>query len=127
MAREAFDMTEPKRKLRNLGSYMPGANSYVVMYGRYLAERLNPQLVPMGFILGCELVIHDLHKGVDGFTQGPIPIEHRKLVGMPAMFYNILRIQTPLIAKAVLEPADAEEVQREYDAMMAHIKEQQSK
>lgn len=121
MTRPAFDMTEPKKKLSNLGAYMPGTHSYVILYGGYLSRRLNPQLVPLGFILGCELVIHDLEKGVDGFTQQPIPAEYSKLVGMPDAFYSILRIHTPLIAKAVLDPADAAEVETEYKAMIDHI------
>jgi|SRR3989344_1483850 len=119
MSEQALSMDEPKQKLRELEKYMPNAVETVHAFGRFLVERLNSQLVPMGFVVGCHLAIHDLETGVDGFTGKPI---RNGLVGYPPMIYALLGMEIPAIAKAIF-PADfaakieafVEEVQKKMD------------
>ena len=47
-------------KLRNLRKYMPGLDETVYKFGAFLADRLNPRLVPTGFNLATELAFYDL-------------------------------------------------------------------
>lgn len=108
MEAPALSMDEAKQKLAKLEDFMPNAaNELVYHFGKYLAGRLNPELVPQGFVMGCELALYDLQKGVDGFTNEPI---RGKLVGYPPMIYALLRMEIPRIAKAVLPEAFAKEV-----------------
>lgn len=93
-----LSMEEPKKKLNELKKYMPGAQDTIYEFGRFLSERLNPELVPEGFVLGCELAIYDLQKGVDGFTGEPI---NSNLVSYPPMVYALLRMEIPHIASVI--------------------------
>jgi hypothetical protein len=91
-------MEEAKKKLNELEKHMPNTQDTICDFGRFLSPRLNPQLVPEGFILACELAIYDLQKGVDGFTGQPI---RSKLVGYPPMIYALLRMNISHIASAI--------------------------
>ncbi|MFA6585406.1 MAG: hypothetical protein WCS97_03110 [Candidatus Paceibacterota bacterium] len=99
MIENAISMEEPKKRLANLKEFMPKANDHVLAFGRFLAEYLNnPELVPQGFVMGCELALYDLRKGVHGFTGNPI---QSSLVGYPPMIYRMVRMEIPRIADAV--------------------------
>jgi hypothetical protein len=80
MTENALSMTEPKEKLNELKEHMPDQQDIVYQFGQFLAERLNDELMPQGFVMGCQLALYDLQAGVDGFTNQPI---HSRLVGYP--------------------------------------------
>jgi len=105
---EALSMTEAKQKLAELEKHMPNQEGTVYDFGHFLAERLNPSLVPQGFVMACELAIYDLGTGVDGFTNKPI---HNELVGYPPVVYMVLRMTIPGIAKAIFPAEFAQEVE----------------
>lgn len=98
----ALSMTKAQQKLRELEKYLPDQQGPIYDFGRFLADRLNPQLVPQGFVMACFLAIYDLEAGVDGFTQKRIT---SRLVGYPPQIYQILHLFIPVIARAVF-PAD---------------------
>ncbi len=103
--------TEPvKEKLRNLRQYMPDQQDVVYDFGAYLADRLNPELVPQGFNMATELALYDLQKGVNGSTGQPI---RSRLIGYPPVIYESLRMQVPEIAEAVC-PEDFAKGVREF-------------
>ena len=103
MSEQALSMDEPKQKLSKLEELIPNApDGLLYDFGCYLAGYLNPQLVPMGFVMGCELALYDLQTGVNGFTGKPL---QSRLVGYPPMIYALLRMEIPRIADAVL-PAE---------------------
>jgi hypothetical protein len=62
---------------------------------RGLAKRLNPEIVPMGFLMTTELYIYDINSGKDGFTGEPMP---RDVVGMPLGMNGIIRLVASEIA-----------------------------
>lgn len=100
----ALSMEDAKQKLMRLEEHISDDTSEGLIYefGRLLAGRLNPELVPMGFVIGCHLLLYDLQKGVDGFTKEPI---RSKLIGYPPMIYALLRMEIPTIAEAIF-PAE---------------------
>lgn len=103
MNSQALSMDEPKAKLVRLEELIPNApDNMVYEFGRYLAGYLNSQLVPPGFVMGCDLALHDLHRGVNGFTGEPI---RNGLVGYPSAIYALLRAEIPDIADAIF-PAE---------------------
>ena len=77
----AISMEPISEKLRNLKQYMPDQNDVVYKFGEFLAGRLNPKLVPQGFVLAAKLALYDLQEGVDGFSGQPI---RSSLVSYPA-------------------------------------------
>lgn len=109
MAENAISMEGPKKRLANLKEFMPDANEQVATFGRFLAEYLNPELIPQGFVMGCELALNDLQEGTDGFTGEPIKGFH-KLLGYPPMIYALVRMEIPDIADAVFPEDFASEV-----------------
>ena len=108
-----------KEKLRNLREHMPDQNDQIYSFGAYLADRLNPELVPEGFNMAAELALYDLQKGVNGFTGKPI---QSRLVGYPPMIYGILRMQVPEIAKAVCPEDFAKGVIEFYEQVNAEMR-----
>ena len=96
---QALSMDEAKQKLAKLEEFIPDApDGLLYEFGLFLAGYLGPKLVPMGFVLGCELALHDLRAGVNGFTSKPI---QGRLVGYPPMIYDLLRMEIPCIADAI--------------------------
>ena len=119
---KAISTEEMKEKLRNLKEYMPKEEDVLYSFGRYLAKRLegHPELVPEGFNVTVELALHDLQKGIDGYTQKPI---QSRLVGYPPIIYSLLRMRTPDIAKAVCPEDFAEGVRKMYEEVNAKLRE----
>lgn len=93
-----LSMDEAKRKLMKLEDVIPDADELLGNFGRFLAGRLNPQLVPMGFVIVCEMALYDLQAGVDSLTMQPI---QNRLVGHPPIVYGRLRREIPHIADAI--------------------------
>lgn len=111
MTEQALSMTEPKQKLMKLEKFVPNPTELTGRFGRFLAEYLggDHEILPQGFVMGCELAIHDLQTGVNGITGEYI---QNKLVGYPPQIYALLRMEVPRIAEAVF-PADfAEEAKK---------------
>jgi hypothetical protein len=92
----AVSMEEPIKRLQNLSEHLPGEESEIYEFAAMLAKRLNPDLLPVGVNLSIELLLHDLKKGVDGYTGRPI----HGIGGMPPMFYVVLRLAIPRILDA---------------------------
>jgi len=113
--------TEPiKEKLRNLREHLPQQEDVTYDFATYLAERLNPKLVPEGFNMVAELALYDLQKGVNGFTGQPI---QSRLVGYPPMIYSLLKMQVPDIADVVCPQDFAQGVRKMYDEVNAKMRE----
>lgn len=121
MNEQALSMDEPKQKLAKLEEFIPDApDNLLYDFGRHLTGYLNSQLVPMGFVMGCELALYDLQTGVNGFTGKPI-IQGR-LVGYPPQIYALLRMEIPHIADAVLPAEFAASVKNHIEQINAKMK-----
>lgn len=124
MNEQALSMEEPKQKLAHLEEHLPDApNELVYDFGRYLAEYLNQSLVPMGFVMGCTLAIHDLQTGTNGFTGKPI---QNRLVGYPPAIYGFLQMEIPRIATAVFPAEFAEQVKTHVEAVNAKMRKERA-
>jgi hypothetical protein len=124
MTEQALSMDDAKLKLARLEDHIPDSpNELIYKFGRFLAERLNSELVPMGFVMGCELVLYDLEQGVDGFTGKPI---QNGLAGYPPMIYGLLRMEIPNIATAVFPEDFANSVKDHIDAVNAKVREERA-
>lgn len=56
---------------------------------RGLAERLNSEIIPMGFVMATELYVYDVQTGQNGFTGEPMPAA---VTGMPPVMTSIIRM-----------------------------------
>ncbi len=119
---EAISMESVKEKLRNLKDYLPNGDDFLYDFGKYLADRLNPSLVPGGFNITYELALEDLRMGGDYGENGKVNVP-TNLIGYPAVMYGILRMRMLEIAKATCPPEFAEEVNKVYEEVNAKIKE----
>jgi len=121
----ALSMDEAKVKLRNLKEHMPDLDDsrarLLLPFGKLLADRMNPKLVPQGFVMACELLLHDVEAGVDGYTGEPIRSD---LVGYPSVMYGFLRLEIPALAKAIFPEDFAKGVQEFVEEVMQQIKEE---
>ena len=124
MNERALSMDEPKQKLMKLEEFIPDeTNDLLYGFGRYLAGYLSPQLVPMGFVMGCELALYDLQTGVNGLTGKPI---QSRLVGYPPMIYLLLRMEIPRIADAVFPAEFAASVKNHIEQVNAKMQEERA-
>ena len=103
---QVISMDEAKQKLLALKNYLPNADEVICAFGRFLAGRLNPQLIPLGFLFACQMAINDLKKGVDGSGK---PIQS-DLVGYSPIIFEGLRMLIPNIAEAIFPAEFAAEV-----------------
>ena len=109
---DAISMEPVKEKLRNLRVHLPQDVESTYQFGEFLADRLNPDLVPKGFLLAAQLALCDLSTGVDGYTGEPII---GGLTGQPPGLYRLLEMRIPDIARTVCPVDFAEGVKRAYD------------
>ncbi|KKT42322.1 MAG: hypothetical protein UW30_C0001G0047 [Candidatus Giovannonibacteria bacterium GW2011_GWA2_44_13b] len=125
MKEQALSMKETKEKLVKLEELIPQDFSDGMLYefGRYLADYLNPELVPMGFVMGCELALYDLEKGVNGFTGKRI---ENNIVGYPPQTYSLLRMEIPRIADAVFSAEFAASVKKHIEEINAKMNAERS-
>ena len=121
---KALSMDEAKVKLRNLKEHMPdldGARARLLLpFAELLADYMNPELVPQGFVIACELLLHDVEAGVNGRTGEPIRSD---LVGYPPVLYRLLRLEIPALAKAIFPEDFAKGVQEFVNGVMQQMKE----
>lgn len=124
MAPEGVISMEPvKVKLRNLKDYLKKEEELLYKFASYLADKLNPELVPMGFNLAYELALEDLRRGGDyrDFGRAEVP---RDLVGYPPAIYSLLRMNFPRIAEAVCPPDFAKKVIDAYEEVNKKMREE---
>ena len=104
----ALSMDLAKERLTHLESYFPDSDyELLCLFGRFLVLRLNPKLVPMGFVNACAFAISDLKRGVDSYTGKPI---EGRLIGYPQQMYHLLHLHIAVIAEAIFPRDFAEEV-----------------
>ena len=103
---DAISMIEAKEKLMNL-ELENDVDDMMKEFGKFLSPRLNDELVPAGFVLGCELSLYDLSVGINGYTGEPI---RNRLVGYPPLIYALMRMRFVDIAYAVLPESFANDV-----------------
>ncbi len=103
---KAIDMKEAKEILMDI-SIDGDTGNLIKEFSRFLSPRLNDELVPVGFVLGCDLALYDLSKGINGYTQEPI---NNRLVGYPNMIYTLIKARVPEIAKVIFPSEFADEV-----------------
>jgi len=108
MARQTASMALPKEKLKSLETYINGQNENVYLFGLFLAEFLNDNLHPQGFVTSCELAIHCLQTGMGKDKK---PFVH-KLAKKPSAVYGELRKAIPTIAVAVMPQGFSFEVKQ---------------
>ena len=118
---KAISMEPVKEKLRNLKDYMPKEDNILYDFGKYLADKLNPQLIPAGFNLACELAIEDLRREGNYGEHGTVKVP-MNLTGYPPQLYSLLRMRIRDIAKAVCPSDFAEQVNKVYEEINAKIK-----
>jgi len=85
-----MQMVEVANKLRDRevidSMSAPGGDQFY-SFTCFVADRLNDELVPQGFIMAVELAAYDLIKGVDGYTGKPI---QNRLVGLPPFIFPLM-------------------------------------
>lgn len=106
-------MKDAKERLMDI-SIDDDTDNLIKEFSRFLSPRLNDELVPVGFVLGCDLALYDLalydlSKGINGYTQEPIK---NRLVGYPSMIYMLIKARVPEIAKAIFPSEFADEVSK---------------
>lgn len=103
---DAISMKDAKEKLMNL-ELENDVDDIMKEFGKFLSPRLNPELVPAGFVLASELALYDLSTGINGFTSEPI---RNRLVGYPPITYALIRMRLDDIAYAIFPESFANEV-----------------
>jgi hypothetical protein len=63
-----IDTSEIKEKLINLQNDLPNLPSNVHKFAKLLAERLNPRINSVGFVVETQLLIYDIQTGVNGYN-----------------------------------------------------------
>lgn len=91
-------------------------NPLVVEFGGLLADRLNnPEIVPMGFVMGSSLLIEDLKRGVSGYTNEPID---SVLANQPPEAYESLYAILPTLAEVSFSESFSGEVREHLLSML---------
>lgn len=117
---DAISMEPVKEKLRNLSQYMPGEEQVIYAFGTFLADRLNPELVPEDFNLTAQLTLCDMQKGIDGYSGKPI--RSGMLTGYPSVIYRLLELRISDIADAVCPQDFAKDVRKCCEAIEAELR-----
>jgi len=122
MSLDKLTSMEPvKEKLRNLRVHMQDVPDIVYEFGDFLANRLNPEIFPIGFNVAAEFALNDMREGTDSFSRQPI--KERGLVGDPPEVYAGLSMYIPEIAEAVCPEDFAQEVVQVYEKVKAKMRE----
>jgi hypothetical protein len=117
---DAISMKEAKKKLMNL-ELENDVQDLMKEFGKFLSPRLNDELVPAGFVLGCELALYDLSKGINGYTGEPL---RNRLVVYPPLIYSLIRMRFTDIAYAVFPESFANDVKDIIEKINKSAKEQ---
>lgn len=88
---------EPSQRLATIEHHFDTPlDPNVVEFSHLLSDRLNPELVPMGFVMAGNLMTYDLQTGRDGFTSEPID---SSLVHQSPELYEQLQTRLPALAE----------------------------
>ncbi|MEI7792238.1 MAG: hypothetical protein WCI57_01995 [Candidatus Berkelbacteria bacterium] len=98
---------EAKQKLRNLAQYIPNQEEILYDFGRLLADRLNPELYPIGFVMTYATTLHDMETGISDVDGKPIQSQY---VGCRPVAYAVLSSLIGGIASAIFPEEFAKEV-----------------
>jgi hypothetical protein len=104
---DPISTAEAVEKLRNFNE--EDASSRVAQFAHFIAGRLNPELIPEGFVMASVLSIYDLQQGRDGYANKPIKNE---LVGLEDSDYDELLASVPRLAYAAFPESFANSVVR---------------
>src|SRR5574338_771328 len=96
---QSQNMSEIQDNLRCLWKFFPGEQEIIYLFGRTLAEYLNPQLTPEGFLLAIELCLLDGAAGKCGFPNKNV--EHKYFGYDPSIYELIRSFYVDRIIKAV--------------------------
>ena len=105
----AIDMAPVANRLRHIEAFLI-APDYVLVYARYIAEVMNPELTPMGFLVATEIARDELRRDYHGPNEVPVPAEYRSLVRGTPHLYWILNQYVPKITEAACPYDFAQEV-----------------
>ena len=111
---DAIATGEMKTKLENLREHMPDESEFIYDFGAFLADRLNPELTPLGFNVTVRLTLQDLQNGVVGYSGELVP---DCLGGMSPSVYADMRKNIPRIARAICPSSFADKVEQVYAEM----------
>ncbi len=115
--REAESTLDPSQRLLQAQEFATRLlDPRVVELGKFVARRMNPQLVPMDFVIASALCIEDLKRGIDGFTHKPIDTT---LFRQPEYVYNFLYLNIPTLARIAFSEAFADDVRTNLLAILA--------
>ncbi len=78
---------------------------------RGLAQRVNHEIVPAGFMTATELYLYDVQTGVDSATGEPMP---PVLMGMPPMMAEIIRMTAGHFAREAFGQEFGDAVEASY-------------
>lgn len=104
---------ELKEKLMDLERYMPDESNLLYVFGSYLAEKLNPELTPLGFIVTAESVLYNLKKGFDDSSR----IINNPLSKMPDELYKAISVRIKDIAITIMPVELTSEIKRIYSSL----------
>ncbi len=124
MKEYAISMEPVKEKLRNLQEYMPDGLDIIYDFGKYLADKLPPKLVPIGFNIATGAMINALEAGVDEVSGEPI---RNSLTGYDSIAYYLLREIVPDIAEAVCPEDFAKDVKKIYEQVNVEMQKKSRK
>ena len=115
--RGAESTLDPSQRLLQAQEFAPRLlDPRVVELGKFVARRMNPQLVPADFVMTSVLCIEDLKRGRDGFTQKPLD---SNLSRQPEYVYDYLYLSIPNLARIAFSEAFADEVRTNLVAILA--------
>lgn len=109
-----FSLVEAKQKLLKIKELMPESSEDVVLFARYLSDRLHDEVNAAGFLIGCEISIMELKDGA-GIGEKPLDSMYNRFRNMPKDLYIHLRTRIPHIARAVLPEQEVATVLWEFE------------
>ncbi|MBI4095787.1 MAG: hypothetical protein HY438_02915 [DPANN group archaeon] len=112
---KGFSMEKAKQKLGQSESQDPLLRGYE----RLLAQRLNPEVSPAGFLTAALATLNELKRGVDSVTGQPL---QRALAEQDPMSLRMLLVTIPRIAGKVVSAEFGDSVERVYFLMMRDMR-----
>ncbi|MFC1697086.1 hypothetical protein ACFL1H_02030 [Nanoarchaeota archaeon] len=117
---DSIDTKEIKENLYNLKEVMPGEDQFVYDFAKVLSDRLNPRLAPIGLKMSIELLLTDLHNGVNSFSEPSI----NRLLGYPDIMYNAI---SGLIVPKIVEKVVPQDFYEAYNVFCGKVEEEMKK
>ena len=105
---EIRDTAQAAEKLRALQG--DGLDPRVIELAHFVADRMNPEIVPAGFVMASRLALYDLVKGVDGFSGEQL---ESSLVGLTGLEQDEIVQKIPDLASVGFSEDFAANVKKE--------------